>query len=211
MNILILDDDQSVCDIVSGGLEIGDHVCSVATDLEYAKKLCEVSVFDAIVVDLVLEGYVQGDEFAKEYKEKHPECLVYIITGKDVDFISGLHVDGFFRKPIKINDLLKRIGDSDMPPNSALCEEHTQALRELTKRFDKYELQQSKMYRALCGGIDDNGKHVEGQLAKWKTTHTFLKVITSIMSTLFVAFIGICIRCAPVILKAANIVENSNP
>jgi len=96
-----------------------------------------------------------------------------------------------------------------MPPDERLCEIHTEELRKLTKKFDGYEVKQDRMYLALCGGIDENGQHVEGQLSRWKSTQTFMKILTSLMSAIGIAFVGAAFKCAPMVMRAAEIVEHS--
>jgi len=94
-------------------------------------------------------------------------------------------------------------------PDIGLCEQHTNDLKNLDKKFDIQEVKISKMYVALCGGLNENGEHVEGQLARWKSAHRFLKVLTGLMSAVVLGVIGAAFKCAPTVMKAASIVENS--
>jgi len=93
--------------------------------------------------------------------------------------------------------------------DEALCKEHTEQLKSLDQKFDKQDIKISRMYTALCGGLDENGEHVEGQLARWKGAHRFLKIVTTIMSAILVGAVGAAFKCAPLVMKASAIVESA--
>lgn len=210
MNALVVDDKEIVRQSIANCLESGGIICTQASSYEDAVSKSDGVLFDVIVVDIVLGGK-SGDDFARWYKENYPQTKVFLVTGKGISFVADLEVERLYEKPLDMHQLLKDIKGERVQENrdTELCRQHTEELRGLSRKFDIYEVKQNQMYVALCGGIDKDGKHIEGQLSKWKSTHTFMKILTSIMSAIGVAFVGAAFKCAPVVIKAANIVESS--
>jgi two-component system, NtrC family, response regulator len=79
-NILVVEDDQELCNILAAGLtETGHRVTAAMDGADALKKLQEDS-FDLLITDLRLPG-MDGIEILKESKEKSPSTIVILMTG----------------------------------------------------------------------------------------------------------------------------------
>jgi len=117
MNVLVLDDDRSVCDIFKNRLEIENYVCMTATTVEEAWAKSKILKFDALVADLLLSGDQRGDAFAKEFKKVSPWTRVFILTGDpNPSLTNGLDVDRVILKPIDFEDFIDSLGNGQSRP-----------------------------------------------------------------------------------------------
>ncbi|MFH0813494.1 MAG: sigma-54 dependent transcriptional regulator [Pseudomonadota bacterium] len=78
-NILIVDDEISIQDSLSGILRDEGYEASVATDGNTALKIIEEDPPDLIFLDIVMPG-IDGIETLKKIKEKYPDIYVIIIS-----------------------------------------------------------------------------------------------------------------------------------
>lgn len=107
MNILILDDDKTVCDVFKARLEREGFVCMTATSTDEAWAKARVLKFDALIVDLDLSEGKQGDQFAAEYKKRHPWTKVFIVSGSEGYVpVPGIEVEKTFLKPVDFEALI---------------------------------------------------------------------------------------------------------
>jgi len=89
-NILVVDDDKTICEILSLYLEMkGMHV-RTAQSLLGAVSLDSTRRFDLAILDWDLDG-VEALEVLNFFKGTRPEMPVIIFTGKEVDeaFLKG--------------------------------------------------------------------------------------------------------------------------
>ena len=82
--ILVIDDESSMCELLS--LYLGEKGFEVATvrTTEGARTLVERGQFDAVVLDWNLNG-VEGLDLLHLSKARHPEIPVIIFTGADLN------------------------------------------------------------------------------------------------------------------------------
>jgi DNA-binding response OmpR family regulator len=110
-SILIVDDDQRLCDLLKRYLgREGFHVYAVQTGVDMRRHI-EQDLPDLVLLDLMLPD-ADGLALARELRA-HPELGIIILTGKGeaVDRIVGLEVgaDDYISKPFQNRELLARI------------------------------------------------------------------------------------------------------
>jgi len=77
--ILVVDDEQSVTDLLSEDLAEAGYICATAASGEQALDILSVNNFDVILLDLRLPG-ISGMDVLRETKSQHPETMVIVIT-----------------------------------------------------------------------------------------------------------------------------------
>ena len=112
-HILFVDDDTSLCDMLSLYFEHFGVRVSTAGKPSPAIELLSAVTFDAVILDLNLAGE-DGLEVLRFAKSKFPALPVIIFTGLDVD--EGLikkcladRADAFMRKTAGLGTLLTKV------------------------------------------------------------------------------------------------------
>jgi two-component system, OmpR family, alkaline phosphatase synthesis response regulator PhoP len=110
--ILIVDDEEDLCEILQYNLSNEGFYTEVAHSAEEALKrsVCE---FDLILLDVMM-GQMSGFKFAdKLRKEMNLDIPVIFLTAKDTenDILTGfsLGADDYVSKPFSINELTARV------------------------------------------------------------------------------------------------------
>ncbi len=110
--ILIVDDEEDLCEILQYNLENEGFLTDVAHSAEEALKK-PLSEFDLLVLDVMMgpmSGFKLADKLRKEFQSKIP---VIFLTAKDTenDLLTGfsLGADDYISKPFSINELTARV------------------------------------------------------------------------------------------------------
>lgn len=124
--ILVVEDDATVAQVITGYLQRADYVPMVAPDglmgLELARRMSP----DLVVLDVMLPG-LNGIEFCRELRTQS-EVPVIILTslGAEEDRLRGLEVgaDDYLTKPFSPRELVLRVQSvlrrtTAMPPTPA--------------------------------------------------------------------------------------------
>jgi len=113
--ILIIEDDPSVRSILQARLSGKDgHDVLLAEDGESGLRQAEKEKVDLIILDWMMPG-LNGFETLKALKndEQTLNIPVFMLTGKkvmdDIERAFEAGADGYFTKPIRINELSKRV------------------------------------------------------------------------------------------------------
>ncbi len=114
-NILIVDDEQTICLNLSKFLSKIGYNVSIASNVKAAKKILNQYEINILISDIVMPES-DGIELLNYTKKKHPAIKVMLITGfttieLTLKAIKG-KVDAFLEKPISFNELeseLKRL------------------------------------------------------------------------------------------------------
>lgn len=79
-NILVVDDDPAICQLFSELLRALGYRVATETSADRARELLESTVFDAVLLDLVMPG-VGGLELLREIRAAQPILPILIVTG----------------------------------------------------------------------------------------------------------------------------------
>ncbi|MBL7132006.1 MAG: response regulator, partial [Candidatus Omnitrophica bacterium] len=112
--VLVVDDDASLTSLLQDYLpKVFNHELFIALTGEEALKILEENRPDLLLLDMQLPG-IHGVEVLRIIREKYPDTKVLVITSYDKQVkeeVEKLGVDGFFPKPLILNDVVNRIED----------------------------------------------------------------------------------------------------
>jgi two-component system, OmpR family, alkaline phosphatase synthesis response regulator PhoP len=110
--ILIVDDEDDLCEIVQFNLNNSGYATDVAHSSEEALKM-PLHEFDLFILDVMMgpmSGFRLAEKIKKEYKIHAP---IIFLTAKDTenDLLTGfsLGADDYMAKPFSINELTARV------------------------------------------------------------------------------------------------------
>ena len=113
--ILVVDDEQDICEMLRDVLEMKDYVVDFATSGEEAVAIAQASQFDAAIVDVRMAG-MDGVETARLLRAANPGIAIIIISGfAEEDKINRALNEGAliaFPKPINFDSLFKTLSDA---------------------------------------------------------------------------------------------------
>ena len=110
--ILIVDDEEDLCEILQYNLNNEGYITEVAHSAEEAMKRT-LGTFDLVLLDVMM-GPMSGFKFAdKLKKEMKLDIPVIFLTAKDTenDLLTGfsLGADDYISKPFSVNELIARV------------------------------------------------------------------------------------------------------
>jgi two-component system, OmpR family, phosphate regulon response regulator OmpR len=110
-HIMVIDDDEGIRNMLSEFLRLQGYVVSNAANTKEADVLMQQFVFDAIVIDVMMDGE-SGLSYLKRQRKKlkMPVIMLTALDGVD-DRINGLETgaDDYLAKPFSPKELLLRI------------------------------------------------------------------------------------------------------
>ena len=104
--ILVVDDEQVVCELVESILQSAGHETRRAADGTAAVELIEAETFDLIVTDIFMPGE-DGLGLLRHLRAIRPSLPVLVFTGKTdatfdaLDFAQKLGAAAVLRKPLQ--------------------------------------------------------------------------------------------------------------
>jgi DNA-binding response OmpR family regulator len=109
--ILVVDDEQSIVDVLAYNLVKAGHQPIIARDGEQALRLARAECPDLIILDLMLPG-LDGLDVCRELR-KDSDLPIIILTAKDeeIDRVVGLELgaDDYVVKPFSVRELMARV------------------------------------------------------------------------------------------------------
>lgn len=111
--ILVVDDEETLCDVLKLNLENEGFDVDVAYSAEQALEY-DLTKYSLILLDIMM-GEISGFKMAKIMKSKHETADIPIIfcTAKDTedDMVTGLNIgaDDYIMKPYTIRNILARV------------------------------------------------------------------------------------------------------
>lgn len=120
-NILIVDDDDSIAELIHMNLSQEGYRCTCAQDGTEGAELLKRERFDIVLLDIMLPG-MDGYTLLEQIKPTGTPVIFLTAKGNVEDRIRGLRAgaDDYLAKPFQIGELLarveavlRRIGDRD--------------------------------------------------------------------------------------------------
>ena len=112
MWILVAEDETSMGDLLVQGLEEQNHTVTLARDGEEALAAVAASVYDAIVLDVMMPR-LDGFEVARRLRAAKNHTPILMLTARDSaeDIVKGLDAgaDDYLVKPFSLKVLLARL------------------------------------------------------------------------------------------------------
>jgi two-component system response regulator MprA len=112
MWILVAEDESSMGDLLTQGLQEQNHTVTLARDGEEALAALATSSFDAIVLDVMMPR-VSGFEVARRVRASKNHTPILMLTARDAanDIVTGLDAgaDDYLVKPFSLSVLLARL------------------------------------------------------------------------------------------------------
>lgn len=111
-HVLVVDDDETVRDVVRRYLELAGHRVTLAGDGEQALDLVALAEPDLIVLDLMLPG-IDGLEVCRRIRQRSAVPVVMLTAlGEEENRIAGLQLgaDDYVTKPFSPKELSLRVG-----------------------------------------------------------------------------------------------------
>ena len=109
--ILVVDDEEDICDIIRYNLEDAGFIVSVSMNGLDAWNRLERKQPDAIILDLMLPG-MDGIDLCKKIKARY-NIPVLMVTARsaETDAVLGLEIgaDDYIRKPFSPRELVARV------------------------------------------------------------------------------------------------------
>ena len=110
--ILVVDDESSVCKAIKLLLEFDGHAVHTVDSGEAALALFEPGKFDLVITDYSMWG-MKGDELATRLKARHPQQPILMATAYAADFHPAgkpsTGVDYIISKPFSLTELREAI------------------------------------------------------------------------------------------------------
>lgn len=129
---MVVDDEESLCEILQFNLEIEGYLVDVAYSAEQVLKM-NPEKYSLILLDVMM-GPLSGFKLARILKENEKTALVPIIfcTAKDTedDTVAGLNLgaDDYILKPFSIREVIARVKSVLRRTEPLLHPEHSQTL-----------------------------------------------------------------------------------
>ena len=140
-SILIVEDESMVSEYLRSQLEKSDYdVVDEVKSGENALDVVEEQDVDVILMDIKLEGELNGVETAQKINEDHNSAIIYVTAYSDNELIEQAKLTepaGYLIKPIEQDDLLCTIAIARH--NRRLKEERKQALEERDRALEEKE------------------------------------------------------------------------
>lgn len=111
--ILVIDDEESICEIIKYNLLKEGYEVDVAYSAEEALEM-DLKPYDLFIVDIMMES-LSGFDFAKKLRnadstESVPIIFCSALNGED-DTVMGLNIgaDDYITKPFKMSEMVARV------------------------------------------------------------------------------------------------------
>ena len=111
--ILVVDDEEDLCEILKFNLEIEGYLVDTAYSAEEALRL-ELDSYNLLMLDVMM-GEISGYQMAQKVRanKKYEKIPIMFLTAKDTenDMVHGFNVgaDDYISKPYSIREVLVRI------------------------------------------------------------------------------------------------------
>lgn len=167
ITVLVVDDEESLADLVAMALRYENWTVSVAHTAAAAVRAAKKTTPDIAVLDIMLPDG-DGISLMKKLRESNPKLPVLFLTAKDAveDRVQGLTAGGddYITKPFSLEELvarirgiLRRVGMADTAPDPVLT------VADLVLNEESYEVER--------GGVPIELTSTEFELLRYLMTH----------------------------------------
>lgn len=112
MRILVVDDDQRLCDTLKRGLVENTYAVDCVYDGEQGEIYGAENLYDLIILDIMMP-IKNGIEVCRNLRAKNIDTPILMLTAKDTveDLVRGLDTgaDDYLVKPFSFSELLARV------------------------------------------------------------------------------------------------------
>lgn len=113
--ILVLDDDESLRELVQFQLEDSGCVVDLASSADEGLAKLRANQYDLIVSDIRMPGEMDGIEMVQNYRQENPDLKVLFMTGFEVEERINLALREphtlLIKKPFFIDDLQAKVDE----------------------------------------------------------------------------------------------------
>jgi DNA-binding response OmpR family regulator len=116
-HVLIVDDEDSITELLGKIVEMSGHRCSVANDGDKAIAFCRRSEPNVAIVDILMPNK-GGLETIVELKRDHPRLKIVAVSGGGYDspkpllkWAAKMGADRVFGKPFAAMDVMSSVSD----------------------------------------------------------------------------------------------------
>ena len=110
--IYLLEDDESICELVQCTLDMQNIPCKTFTTVKAFAAAMEEAVPDVVLLDIML-GDGNGLDVLQSVKTRYPQVSVIMLSalGKETDKVRGLNAgaDDYISKPFGVLELVARV------------------------------------------------------------------------------------------------------
>jgi two-component system cell cycle response regulator len=162
IHILVVDDEESIRDIIQESLQYAGYSCTCAEDGLKALHIMDQLSVDVVITDIQMPN-MDGIELTKSIKERFDSDVI-VMTGFVKDFtyeaIIEIGASDFIQKPISMKELLIRI--KRVIKERAVLSERNRALEALRESQKKYQ------ELSITDGLTNlyNSRHFYNQLKR---------------------------------------------
>ena len=162
IHILVVDDEESIRDIIQESLQYAGYSCTCAEDGLKALHVMDQLSVDVVITDIQMPN-MDGIELTKSIKERFDSDVI-VMTGFVKDFtyeaIIEIGASDFIQKPISMKELLIRI--KRVIKERAVLSERNRALEALRESQKKYQ------ELSITDGLTNlyNSRHFYNQLKR---------------------------------------------
>jgi len=112
--VLLIDDDELSSELISEILNSAGYITEICHTTGELYDSIKKQEYDIFIVDLLL-GSHDGIEIIRELRQKYPVAIIFTLTGlnasENLSNAMKAGADHFFNKPIKADNLLKKISE----------------------------------------------------------------------------------------------------
>lgn len=164
--ILVVDDEEDLCEILKYNLEMEGYIVNTANSAEEALTL-DIASYHLLLLDVMMGG-MSGFALAKQLKSNATTAPIPIVflTAKDTenDTVTGftLGADDYIAKPFSIREVILRI----------------KAVLRRTAHQNAIDNQNTLLYKGIIINLDQKTITVDGQNVSFsKTEYELLKLL----------------------------------
>jgi len=144
MNILVIEDEQSVSAFIKKGLEEQGNKVTQAFDGEMGLKIARQYDFDVIILDIVMplmNGIEVCDKLKNQFKVVTPILMLTALSTTD-DVVLGLEMgaDDYLVKPFKFKELLARVKALNRRYNPQIIQDEFLKVKDLVMNIKTKEV-----------------------------------------------------------------------